>query len=81
MEDEIGYDLGTGMTVITIIFEQDCAPRIELAGCNPLVAAGVFRLAAETLEGLVIAPTILNYGDILASEESFIFELDEDDEL
>ena len=79
-EEESIFDLGTGMTVITIIFNDDHAPKVDLGGCNPMVAAGVFRLAADQIDSIIIAPTILNNGDILCSEEEYILEFDDDDE-
>ena len=81
MEDDLDFDLGTGMTVITIVFEPDCSPQIELGGVNPLVAASVFRMAADILERITVEPTILINGQVVSSEEAFLIDLDDDDEM
>lgn len=73
------YDLGTGMTIITIILEDDVEPKIDLDGCHPLVAANIFRLAAEMLESMTIRPTISTLGQVIATDDSFIFFEDDDE--
>lgn len=81
MEDDVDFDLGTRMTVITIVFHEELPPQIELGGVNPLIASSIFRIAADTLEGMMIGPTILNHGQVMSSEEIYFVELDEDDDL
>lgn len=78
MEDE--YNLGTGMTMIVVIIEDGVEPRIDLDGCHPLVAANIFRSAAEMLESLPQRPTITTLGQLVAADEDFLYiEFDEDE--
>lgn len=78
MEDE--YDLGTGITMITIILEDDQEPKIDLDGCHPLVAANIFRMAAEMIEDATTKPTITTLGQVIAMDEQLLYiEFDEDE--
>lgn len=71
--EETEYDLGTGMTIITIILEDIAEPKIELDGCHPLVAANIFRNAAEMIEEMMQKPTITTYGQIIAADDDVLF--------
>ena len=75
MEDE--FDLGTGLTIINIILDDDGPPRIDLDGCHPLVAANIFRNAAEMIEEMMMRPTISTFGHIIATDECYF--IDEED--
>lgn len=77
MEEQ--FDLGTGLTIISIILEDDVEPKIDLDGCHPLVAANIFRNAADMLEAMPMRPTISTLGQIIACDDE-IFFLDLDDE-
>lgn len=78
MEED--YDLGTGLTVITIVIDEMNVPQIELDGCHPIIAANLFRQAAELLEELIVKPTILNGDEIITADETFFMFMDDDDE-
>ena len=74
------YDLNTGMIVISIILEPDRAPQIELDGCDPDIAAAVFRRAAELIEKSAEYPTITSKGEEIISDYIAILFDDEDDD-
>lgn len=76
MDDELGFDLGTGLTVIYIVLEDDQPPQIDLDGCHPLVAANIFRNAAEMIEEMMTRPTITTLGYVVASDEAVYMEMD-----
>jgi hypothetical protein len=78
MEED--YDLGTGMTIISIVMDETGPPRIELDGCHPVIAANIFRQAAELLEDIMVKPTILNGDEIVTADETFFMFMDDDDE-
>ena len=67
MEEE--YDLGTGLSVITIVMDNtQIAPRIDLDNCPPHIAIAVFAKAIEALEELIPYPTITYQGRTVVSD-------------
>ena len=60
--------------------EDDVEPKIDLDGCHPLVAANIFRNAADMLEAMPMRPTISTLGQIIAcDDEVFFLDLDDED--
>lgn len=67
MEEE--YDLGTGLTIITVVMDNtQIAPRIDLDNCPPHIAIAVFAKAIEALEELIPYPTITYQGRTVVSD-------------
>jgi len=76
MEEE-RYDLGTGLTVITIVMDEtQIAPRIDLDNCPPHIAMVIFAKAIEALEERVPYPTITYQGRTVVSD----FYVNDDEE-
>lgn len=77
--DEEAFDLGTGLTIVTITFDDDSdAPRIDLGDCAPHIAIQIFDSAAEMLRSMIALPTITYMGQTIASEYSYEIEDDDD---
>ena len=72
------YDLGTGITIISIVLEEGEPPKIELDGCDPDVAAAIFRRAADILNSTAIYPTITSKGEEIIADD-FVIYFDDDD--
>jgi len=71
-------DLGTGIHVITITYENDpdVLPEIHLGDCSPWVAATLLRAAQESIE-MLIPPINISYkGDMLLSHSNDFDEID-----
>jgi hypothetical protein len=68
MEDE-EYDLGTGLSIITIVMDESKpSPEIDLDNCPPHIAIIVFAKAIEALEETIPYPTIKYQGRTILSE-------------
>ena len=82
MEDiEELKDLGTGMTVISIVIDKaKDAPEIDLGDCPPVLAISIFQQAIEALEQIMPIPTITYNGSVIASEITYVMLEDDDDE-
>lgn len=82
MEDiEELKDLGTGLTVISIVIDRAKeAPEIDLGDCPPVLAVSIFQQAIEALQAGMPIPTITYNGYVVASEVSYMLDDDEDDE-
>lgn len=68
------------MVVMTVVLEDGSEPRIELDGCHTQIAVAVFRQAADMLEAITTRPTITTHGDVLTSEEDYVFYFETDDD-
>ena len=79
MED---YDLGTGIKVITIVFDSaKDYPEIHLDNVPITAAMMVFQQAAAALDRLIPYPKITVKGTtVMDPEMAFSFELDEEDD-
>lgn len=69
-------DLGTGIHVITITYDDDpeIFPEVHLGDCSPWVATTLLRAAIESIE-LLIPPINVSYkGDFIVKSS-----IDEDD--
>ena len=63
------HDLGTGITVITIVMDEtEIAPRIDLDNCPPHIAIVIFAKAIEALEEVIPFPTIKYQGKTVVSD-------------
>lgn len=65
-------DLGTGIHVITITYDNDpeVLPEIHLGDCSPWVAATLLKAAQESIE-MLIPPINISYkGDLLLSHST-----------
>ena len=60
-------DLGTGIHVITITYDNDpnVLPEIHLGDCSPWVAATLLRAAQESIEMLIPPINITYRGDTI----------------
>lgn len=77
--DEERFDLGTGLTIVTITFDDNSeVPRIDLGDCAPHIAVQIFENAAEILRSMMPLPTITYMGQTIASEFSYDFDEDDD---
>lgn len=62
------FNLGTGMHVITITYDDNGEyPIVDLGDCSPWMAIPMFRSITETLEMLLPAPSISYEGRLLVS--------------
>jgi hypothetical protein len=71
-------DLGTGIHVITITYENDpdVLPEVHLGDCSPWVAATLLKVAQESIE-MLIPPINISYkGDMLLSHSTDFDEID-----
>jgi|688.fasta_scaffold736926_1 hypothetical protein len=71
-------DLGTGIHVITITYENDpdVLPEVHLGDCSPWVAATLLKAAQESIE-MLIPPINISYkGDMLLSHSTDFDEID-----
>ena len=77
--NEDQFDLGTGLTVITIVLDEaENAPRIDLGDCPPHIAIQIFEDTAELLRSMMPTPTVTYMGNIIA--QPFYIDIDEDEE-
>jgi hypothetical protein len=68
MEEE-EYNLGTGLSIITIVMDETkIAPKIDLDNCPPHIAIVIFAKAIEALEELVPFPTVVYQGKTVVSD-------------
>ena len=68
MDDEINFNLGTGMHVITITYDDNGEyPIVDLGDCSPWMAIPLFKSISETLEMLLPAPSISYEGKTIIS--------------
>jgi hypothetical protein len=82
MEDiEKLKDLGTGLTIITIVIDEAKeAPEIDLSDCPPVVAINIFQQAIEALQSRMPIPTIKYNGYVVASEVTYGWDDDDEDD-
>lgn len=74
-------DLGTGLTIITIVIDQAKeVPEIDLDDCPPILAVSIFQQAIEALQANMPIPTIKYKGYVVASEVSYLYDEEDDDE-
>jgi len=79
--DELS-DFGTGLHVITIVFDSDPSifPEVHLGDCSPWVALSILKLSMESIE-ILLPPINVSYkGDIILEHSNLEEEEEEDQE-
>jgi hypothetical protein len=81
LDENDPLDLGTGIHVITITYDDDpeIFPEVHLGDCSPWVATTLLKAAIDSIE-LLIPPINVSYkGDFIVKNSLDIDDTDDDD--
>lgn len=69
-----------GISFITILLEEGSEPIVDLGSVDPMVAEFVLRSAAESVKASMVKPRVYLEGQLLFQDETYMFEIDSDEE-